>query len=34
MDEEAFNAFPPLLGRQAKILCQEFGHGDFRLAHQ
>lgn len=31
MGEEAFNSFSPLLGRQAKMLWQELGHGDFRL---
>jgi hypothetical protein len=32
MGEEAFNTFSLLLGRQAKALWQELGHGDLRLA--
>jgi hypothetical protein len=32
MGEEAFNTLSLLLGRQAKALWQELGHGDFRLA--
>lgn len=31
MGEEAFNSFSLLLERQAKMLWQELGHGDFRL---
>lgn len=31
MGEEAFNSFSLLLGRQAKMLWQEFCHGDLRL---
>jgi hypothetical protein len=31
LGEEAFNAFSLLLGRQAKALWQELGHGDLRL---
>lgn len=29
--EEVFNLLSLLLGRQAKTLWQELGHGDFRL---
>jgi hypothetical protein len=31
MSDEAFNTFSLLLGRQAKLLWQELGNGDFRL---
>ncbi|HEU6454018.1 MAG TPA: hypothetical protein VN201_00985 [Roseateles sp.] len=31
MGEEAFQTFSLLLGRQARTLWQELGHGDFRL---
>jgi hypothetical protein len=31
MSDEAFDTFSLVLGRQAKALWQELGHGDFKL---